>query len=93
MSRWVNCIIEPVVDDINQWGEIYDNRTGVGILGNVAEDRADFGICLYDFVFFCYLQLLGSSWHSSRLMVNDNQAKFRRVRSASRSFCERYFML
>ncbi|XP_073951487.1 glutamate receptor ionotropic, delta-2-like isoform X2 [Choristoneura fumiferana] len=42
--RWVNCTVEIVRDDENQWGEIYDNLTGVGILGNVIEDRADMGI-------------------------------------------------
>nr|AMM70647.1 ionotropic receptor 41a [Heliconius melpomene rosina] len=42
--RWINCTIEMVGDDGREWGEIYDNRTGIGILGNVYEDRADLGI-------------------------------------------------
>uniref|UniRef100_A0A0K8TV01 Ionotropic Receptor n=1 Tax=Epiphyas postvittana TaxID=65032 RepID=A0A0K8TV01_EPIPO len=42
--RWVNCTVELVRDDENEWGDIYDNLTGVGILGNVVEDRADMGI-------------------------------------------------
>lgn len=31
-------------NDEHQWGEIYDNLTGVGVLGNVVEDGADLGI-------------------------------------------------
>lgn len=42
--RWVNCTVEIVRDDENEWGEIYENLTGVGVLGNVIEDRADLGI-------------------------------------------------
>ncbi|KAM3962355.1 glutamate receptor ionotropic, delta-2 [Aphomia sociella] len=42
--RWLNCTIQIVRDDVHQWGEIYENRTGVGVLGNVVEDRADVGI-------------------------------------------------
>ncbi|XP_061710239.1 uncharacterized protein LOC133520013 isoform X2 [Cydia pomonella] len=42
--RWVNCTVEIVRDDEHEWGEIYENNTGVGVLGNVVEDRADIGI-------------------------------------------------
>nr|AOG12846.1 ionotropic receptor [Eogystia hippophaecolus] len=42
--RWVNCTMEVVRNDAHEWGEIYDNQTGVGVLGNVLEDRADLGI-------------------------------------------------
>ncbi|CAH2075338.1 unnamed protein product, partial [Iphiclides podalirius] len=44
--RWINCSIEIVRDDEYQWGEIYsyENRTGVGVLGSMVEDRVDFGI-------------------------------------------------
>ncbi|XP_046960589.1 uncharacterized protein LOC124530459 [Vanessa cardui] len=42
--RWINCTIELVRNDEHQWGEIYDNLTGVGVLGNVVEDKADLGI-------------------------------------------------
>lgn len=33
-----------VGDDGREWGEIYDNRTGIGVLGKVFEDKADLGI-------------------------------------------------
>nr|BAR64800.1 ionotropic receptor [Ostrinia furnacalis] len=42
--RWINCTIEVVRDDEHEWGELYDNQTGVGVLGNVVKDRADLGI-------------------------------------------------
>ncbi|CAH2107304.1 unnamed protein product [Euphydryas editha] len=42
--RWINCTIEVVRDDEHEWGEIYNNSTGVGVIGNVFEDRADLGI-------------------------------------------------
>ncbi|CAH2236110.1 jg15106 [Pararge aegeria aegeria] len=42
--RWINCTVEIVRDDEHEWGEIYDNFTGVGVIGNVFEDRADLGI-------------------------------------------------
>ncbi|XP_022916739.2 probable glutamate receptor [Onthophagus taurus] len=33
-----------LVDDVGMWGEIYDNWTGIGILGNLAMDKGDVGI-------------------------------------------------
>nr|AXF48852.1 ionotropic receptor IR21 [Lobesia botrana] len=42
--RWVNCTVDLVRDDEHEWGEIYENNTGVGVIGNVLEDRADIGI-------------------------------------------------
>nr|AST36229.1 putative ionotropic receptor IR41a.1 [Hedya nubiferana] len=42
--RWVNCTVKIIRDDEHEWGEIYENNTGVGVIGNVVEDRADIGI-------------------------------------------------
>ncbi|KAG7299522.1 hypothetical protein JYU34_016485 [Plutella xylostella] len=42
--RLVNCSVEIIRDDEYEWGVIHPNWTGRGILGNVVEDRADFGI-------------------------------------------------
>ncbi|XP_045446411.1 probable glutamate receptor [Melitaea cinxia] len=42
--RWVNCTIKVVREDEHQWGEIFNNRTGVGVIGHVFEDRAEIGI-------------------------------------------------
>lgn len=47
--RWINCTVELVRDDEHEWGEIYDNLTGIGVLGNVFEDKADLGISNYTY--------------------------------------------
>lgn len=37
------------LDEAGEWGEIWDNRSGIGVLGAVAERRADVGIsALYE---------------------------------------------
>lgn len=41
-ARVHNCSIEIVTDD-HEWGEIYENSSGIGILGNVAQEKADIG--------------------------------------------------
>ncbi|CAB3243457.1 unnamed protein product [Arctia plantaginis] len=43
--RWINCTVEIVQEEIDQWGEIYKNETnGIGVIGSVVADRADMGI-------------------------------------------------
>nr|QRF71033.1 ionotropic receptor [Semiothisa cinerearia] len=42
--RWVNCSIQILDEWQGQWGEVYENGTGVGIMGSVVEDKADFGM-------------------------------------------------
>lgn len=37
----------PVVNDKDYWGEIFPNWSGNGLLGNLAQDNADIGFCLY----------------------------------------------
>ncbi|KAI5632104.1 ligand-gated ion channel domain-containing protein [Phthorimaea operculella] len=61
--RWINCTIEIVNSDEEQWGELYENGTGIGVLGNVYEDRADVGItALYSwFEEFLYLDFSSAS--------------------------------
>ncbi|XP_035776017.1 uncharacterized protein LOC118458019 [Anopheles albimanus] len=39
-----NCRLEMSLDDVGEWGQIYDNRTGDGILGAVVERRSDIGV-------------------------------------------------
>lgn len=51
LCRWINCTIEIIGDDGREWGEIYDNMTGVGIIGNVLMDRADLGISKETYLF------------------------------------------
>ncbi|KAJ9598703.1 hypothetical protein L9F63_010613 [Diploptera punctata] len=41
--RMINATYEVSVDAENEWGEIYENYTGIGILGSVAADRAVMG--------------------------------------------------
>ncbi|XP_048512156.1 uncharacterized protein LOC105691216 isoform X2 [Athalia rosae] len=38
-----NCTLRPLVDNVYLFGEIFDNATGNGVLGNVVEDKADVG--------------------------------------------------
>lgn len=38
-----NCVLVPLIDNVNLFGEIFDNATGNGVLGNIVEDRADVG--------------------------------------------------
>uniref|UniRef100_A0A0V0J120 Putative ionotropic receptor IR41a.2 n=1 Tax=Cydia pomonella TaxID=82600 RepID=A0A0V0J120_CYDPO len=43
--RWINCTVEIVrPDDGQEWGEIYENNTGIGLVGNLVEDRTEIGI-------------------------------------------------
>ncbi|KAJ8732773.1 hypothetical protein PYW07_015372 [Mythimna separata] len=45
LCRWMNCTVEIVREDVEQWGDIYPNETGgIGVLGSVVEDRADVAI-------------------------------------------------
>lgn len=46
IHRWVNCTVEIVREDEHQWGEIFNNLTGVGVIGDVFEDRAEIGISM-----------------------------------------------
>ncbi|XP_052902796.1 probable glutamate receptor [Anopheles moucheti] len=40
----LNCSLEISLDEAGEWGQIYDNRTGDGIIGAVVERRADIGV-------------------------------------------------
>ncbi|XP_053691082.1 uncharacterized protein LOC128739611 [Sabethes cyaneus] len=39
-----NCTIETYFDEVEAWGEVYANHTGIGILGAVATRKADFAV-------------------------------------------------
>ncbi|XP_055633900.1 uncharacterized protein LOC129774216 [Toxorhynchites rutilus septentrionalis] len=41
--RRYNCSVELIIDEVSMWGRIEANKTGNGILGNLAERRADIG--------------------------------------------------
>ncbi|XP_070496610.1 probable glutamate receptor [Chironomus tepperi] len=40
----VNCTLLISLDEAGEWGEIFDNRTGNGIIGAVVERRAEVGV-------------------------------------------------
>nr|XP_040223908.2 probable glutamate receptor [Anopheles coluzzii] len=40
----LNCSLEISLDEAGEWGQIFDNRTGDGIIGAVVERRADIGV-------------------------------------------------
>lgn len=39
-----NMTLEFVVDEENEWGDVYANWTGSGVLGNLVQDKGDVGI-------------------------------------------------
>ncbi|KAG7299521.1 hypothetical protein JYU34_016484 [Plutella xylostella] len=41
---WINCTIELIRDDENEWGDIFENGTSNGVIGNVLQDKADIGV-------------------------------------------------
>lgn len=45
-AKLYNATTELIVDEPKQWGTIYDNWTGIGVVGNVAIDEADIGLGL-----------------------------------------------
>lgn len=45
---------QKLLDDIGEWGTILDNYTGDGVLGAVAERRADIGVGAF---YLWYLQI------------------------------------
>ncbi|XP_065072489.1 glutamate receptor ionotropic, delta-2-like [Ochlerotatus camptorhynchus] len=59
--RQRNCTIELVIDEVNMWGVILPNRTGNGIIGDVAERRADLGIGALSSWYNCYQYLTFST--------------------------------
>ncbi|XP_030764855.1 glutamate receptor 3-like [Sitophilus oryzae] len=42
-SQYLNMTLIPVINENDYWGEIWDNWTGNGLLGNLVEDKADIG--------------------------------------------------
>lgn len=46
-SELYNTSTELIIDEAGQWGTIYDNWTGNGVVGNVAKDEADIGLGSY----------------------------------------------
>uniref|UniRef100_A0A182N544 Ionotropic glutamate receptor C-terminal domain-containing protein n=1 Tax=Anopheles dirus TaxID=7168 RepID=A0A182N544_9DIPT len=40
----LNCTLEISLDEAGEWGQIFDNRTGDGIIGALVERRADVGV-------------------------------------------------
>ncbi|XP_050306285.1 uncharacterized protein LOC126743299 [Anthonomus grandis grandis] len=37
-----NCTVQPVINE-GYWGDIFENGSGIGLLGNLVDDRADIG--------------------------------------------------
>lgn len=49
LAKKLNMSIEMVLDIDTQWGELYPNFTGDGILGNLGTDRTDIGFGIITF--------------------------------------------
>lgn len=43
-ARKHNMTPELVVDEAGEWGTLYDNWTGNGVVGNLAQDMGDIGL-------------------------------------------------
>nr|CAD7440683.1 unnamed protein product [Timema bartmani] len=56
-SKMCNGTSEFIVDSVNEFGEVWENDTGNGILGNVVEDRAYFGFGSLDLWLYEYQHL------------------------------------
>ncbi|ENN78215.1 hypothetical protein YQE_05367, partial [Dendroctonus ponderosae] len=58
-SQYVNASISPVINQADYWGEIWNNWSGSGLMGNLVEDKADIGAAaLYTWEFaYEYLDL------------------------------------
>ncbi|XP_038120718.1 uncharacterized protein LOC6050686 isoform X3 [Culex quinquefasciatus] len=41
----LNCTVELILDEVNMWGTIHENKTGNGVMGSVIERKADVGAC------------------------------------------------
>ncbi|XP_053671602.1 uncharacterized protein LOC128721830 [Anopheles nili] len=64
----LNCRLDISLDEAGEWGQIFDNRTGDGIIGAVVERRADIGVgALYSW--FHEFQFLSLSKPISRTGV------------------------
>lgn len=42
-----NMSVKLVVNEVEEWGDIYENWTGTGIVGNLVFDRGDMGFGNY----------------------------------------------
>lgn len=39
-----NCSLDVSLEEKDQWGEVYENHTGIGILGGISTHRVDVGM-------------------------------------------------
>nr|CAD7604481.1 unnamed protein product [Timema genevievae] len=44
LARNINFTCRPVIDDVDMWGEIWENGSGNGIMGSISEDKFDMGV-------------------------------------------------
>lgn len=42
-SRKLNMTVELIVDENGEWGDVYENWTGTGLVGNLIDDKGDIG--------------------------------------------------
>lgn len=42
-ARKFNMTVQLLVNEDEEWGDVYQNWTGTGIVGNVISDKADIG--------------------------------------------------
>lgn len=55
-AKKVNMSVQLVVSEEEEWGDVYQNWTGTGIVGNLIFDRADIGFGKYS-INFCILSI------------------------------------
>ncbi|XP_076267468.1 glutamate receptor 2-like isoform X2 [Rhynchophorus ferrugineus] len=42
-SQYLNSTMVPVINELDYWGDVWENWTGNGLMGNLVEDKADIG--------------------------------------------------
>lgn len=65
-ARKHNMTVDLVVNEHEEWGDIYGNWTGTGIVGNLVFDKGDVGFGIYIMFILYYIWAL-----TNEVLLND----------------------